>query len=119
MRGMTSAFGRGDRLLQGFGHEDAAGAGRITRDRSERTVAMPLVEAWCLEADRVQHGRGAAPPPRFVLGGRQDPAPQLLAAQRVRHIEEVDEENTERRAPEQAADHLLGRRIGHQDGEIA
>src|ERR1043165_8053362 len=107
---------RGRRGLQLLGHEDAADAW-FAGDLAEPAPAVALIEARRLEADRIKHSRPAAALPAFFLEHAQHGGPKARAAHRLRKIEQVEEEEPERRAADRSADRVASRRVLDHDGE--
>jgi hypothetical protein len=98
-------------------HEHTGRAGRISRDFAEHAPAVALVEARGPEADGVQHGRSTSAAAALVLGDLQDLASETGTAVSERQVEQVDEQQPQRRATEKAAHHPVRRGVPDEDGE--
>src|SRR5262245_41645716 len=107
---------RGSELLH---HVIAREAGRVAVDRRRDIVALFLVEAWYLDAERRQRDARAAAPRPLFLRHRQHPAADPCAAQILGQHEPVAMGEPECGASVEPAAGLAGLRIADEHGEPA
>src|SRR5581483_2368178 len=106
-------------VREALGEEDPRRPLRLAWDTAELAPAMARVEVGCLERDRKQHRRDAAARAAFVFGHRQHAAAEAVAPQRLRQIDEIDEQEAERGTADDAAENRAAARVLHQHTEIA
>src|SRR5581483_2557235 len=68
-------------------------AARVTLDRSEFPVSAGAIEAWGLEAHRVDVCMGRAETPRFVLDRLDQLRPEALAAKPLLEPKQLDKQH--------------------------
>src|SRR5437016_5979354 len=89
--------------MQRLDHADTRMTGRRALDLSEDPVTLALVEAGRLKGDRVEHRGRTAAPPRLGLGSLNDLGAEAMSAQRCGQKEQVDEEETQGCAADEAS----------------
>src|SRR5215467_7098364 len=112
-----SRNGRGASEL--FHHVIAREAGRLAVDRRRDIVALFLVEAWRLNAERRQRDPGAATSSALFFRHRQHPAADPCAAPILGQKEPSDIDEPEFGPSVEPADDLAGLRIVDEHGERA
>src|SRR5262249_47173 len=109
-----SRNGRGASEL--FHHVIAREAGRLAVDRRRDIVALFLVEAWRLNAERLQRDPGAAAWSAFLFCHRQSPTANPCAAPILWQKEPGDIDQPKFGSPVEPADDFAGLRIADEHG---
>src|SRR5687768_11485274 len=78
---------------------------------------MTLIETGSLKADRIEYAGAAAAFAPFFFGHRQDLASEPRSAELTWQIEDVEKEQSERRAASDSTEGLACRRILHDNSQ--
>src|SRR5271167_2525520 len=98
-------------------HANPPMTGRFDFDSTQHLITATLIKAGGLKGNRIEYGCRAAASLRFLLRFFHDQATYSLTSGAVRQEQQVDEEQAERGAAEQPANHFLRSWVRDQNTE--